>query len=416
MFSPSSKAWILKYFSLIESGEIVLKNIPALATDISEEVDVNLNNVFAKSGLVYGFPTRMLFCGKLVQTNWTNEERFKVLLFESLLLIHFRKYGKVSATIFTEDVLAFYSSYNIHYSTPFLNYIIKEKDDEKLERIISKRTEIALKFDQRKTWFAGFLNAFAYLDVICFEAFLNNEKVQAFDYAFLAKETLAIIGMSAIADGKIDASEKNIFDVFLHSACLSAVEREEAKKRFEQGTPFEFKNLANFENNLFRRYLLDIAMLTVCANHETNASEMHFTHDLLSQLSLNQDELETARFWTHHFILMNTSYLPYLKEKSSVEFMVENVSKRWLKILGRNKDKLAKELSESKELLALIRKSTKEDLSKEEKDKIKTQFKDIVKSMPALAIFLLPGGAILLPLVLKIVPSLVPSAFRENEK
>ena len=40
---------------------------------------------------------------------------------------------------------------------------------------------------------------------------------------------------------------------------------------------------------------------------------------------------------------------------------------------------------------------------------------DIVKSMPALAIFLLPGGALLLPIVLKIIPNLVPSAFKDNE-
>ena len=48
-------------------------------------------------------------------------------------------------------------------------------------------------------------------------------------------------------------------------------------------------------------------------------------------------------------------------------------------------------------------------------DKFKEQFKDIVKSMPSLAIFLLPGGALLLPLVLKVIPDLVPSAFRDNK-
>ena len=38
-----------------------------------------------------------------------------------------------------------------------------------------------------------------------------------------------------------------------------------------------------------------------------------------------------------------------------------------------------------------------------------------VKSVPALAIFMLPGGAVLLPLILKVIPDLVPSAFKENE-
>jgi hypothetical protein len=95
--------------------------------------------------------------------------------------------------------------------------------------------------------------------------------------------------------------------------------------------------------------------------------------------------------------------------------MYNSVSKHWLKILGRNKDKLAVELKQSKDLVFLIKKSATEELSKEEKEIVKTQFLDIVKSMPSLAIFLLPGGAILLPLVLKIIPDLVPSAFRDNE-
>jgi hypothetical protein len=97
------------------------------------------------------------------------------------------------------------------------------------------------------------------------------------------------------------------------------------------------------------------------------------------------------------------------------EKMYGSLSKRWIKILGRNKDKLAAELKESKELLFLIKKSTTHELTKEEKEKVKSQFLDLAKSMPALAIFLLPGGALLLPMVLKVIPSLIPSAFRNNE-
>ena len=61
------------------------------------------------------------------------------------------------------------------------------------------------------------------------------------------------------------------------------------------------------------------------------------------------------------------------------------------------------------------RKKKKRAFSKEEKETVKLQFMDIVKSMPSLAIFMLPGGAFLLPLVLKIIPDLIPSAFRDNE-
>jgi hypothetical protein len=35
--------------------------------------------------------------------------------------------------------------------------------------------------------------------------------------------------------------------------------------------------------------------------------------------------------------------------------------------------------------------------------------------MPSLALFLLPGGSLLLPIVMKLVPELIPSAFKINE-
>ena len=73
------------------------------------------------------------------------------------------------------------------------------------------------------------------------------------------------------------------------------------------------------------------------------------------------------------------------------------------------------ELKESKELVSLIKKSTTTELTKKEKELVKDQFMDILKSVPSIGIFLLPGGALLLPLILKIVPDLMPSAFKENE-
>jgi hypothetical protein len=35
--------------------------------------------------------------------------------------------------------------------------------------------------------------------------------------------------------------------------------------------------------------------------------------------------------------------------------------------------------------------------------------------MPSIAIFLIPGGSLLLPLILKIVPDMLPSSFQDNE-
>lgn len=93
------------------------------------------------------------------------------------------------------------------------------------------------------------------------------------------------------------------------------------------------------------------------------------------------------------------------------------VSKKVIKnILAKNRKILLREIEQSKELVSLIGKSTTQDLTTEEKDQIKNQLLDIFKSIPALAIFLLPGGIILLPIAIKYIPSIMPSAFYKTDE
>ena len=80
--------------------------------------------------------------------------------------------------------------------------------------------------------------------------------------------------------------------------------------------------------------------------------------------------------------------------------------------IANNKKRLAKELQESKELVVLLRKSAQHKLSDEEKEKIKEQLLDICKGIPAFTVFMLPGGALLLPLLIKLIPDILPSSFQ----
>ena len=83
-------------------------------------------------------------------------------------------------------------------------------------------------------------------------------------------------------------------------------------------------------------------------------------------------------------------------------------------LLQKNKRLLRKELGQSKEAFSILKKSTHTSLSEEEKEKIKIQLLDICKAIPAFAVFMLPGGALLLPLLIKLIPDILPSAFRDE--
>ncbi|QOD61399.1 hypothetical protein H9I45_02820 [Polaribacter haliotis] len=83
-------------------------------------------------------------------------------------------------------------------------------------------------------------------------------------------------------------------------------------------------------------------------------------------------------------------------------------------LLHKNKLRLHQELLQSKEAMALIKKATHTNLTVEEKLKIRIQMLDICKAIPALTVFMLPGGALLLPLLIKLIPDILPSAFRDT--
>jgi hypothetical protein len=243
----------------------------------------------------------------------------------------------------------------------------------------------------------------------------HRKKSTFYNYDELALNALNAITLAAYSDGTIESQEKSMFSVFLASANLSDIHRELAESRFKSGASFDDFTDVVESNWLFKRFLVDLSSFVIFSNHEADIEEKKYLSELGEKLGLNEMELNESLALTEQFILTNQSRIPFLKNSSSVEKVYSSLSKRWVKILGRNKDKLAVELKQSKELVQLIRKSTTTELSKEEKEMVKTQFKDLVKSMPSLAIFMLPGGAVLLPIVLKVIPDLIPSAFRDNE-
>ena len=414
MLQPGSKGWINKYFHLVEKGVFQLEiNRPK---DIS--VEHFLHITFGHSGIVFGYPSDLLFATNLDSSKWTTEEKLKLLLFESHLFIYLLKNDNPidPKEGFIKTLLEFYGKHNSYSISKIFTFFLKESKEEKLENILSQRLDIKMNLLDNRLWLNYLSNVFVYLDVILYNDSLTGKKKGTLsNYNDLAMNSLTAISIAAFSDGHVGEQEKSLFKIFLASANLPDEKREIALKQFKSGATFNDFTSSTHKNWLFKRFLLDVSALTVLANLQSISEEKEFLDDFCKFLEIPHIELEETRVMVGNFVLNNNQKVSFLKSSSSYEKMFSSLSRRWIKILGRNKDKLATELKQSKELVFLIKKSAVQELSKEEKEQVKTQFLDIVKSMPTLAIFMLPGGALLLPLVLKIIPDLIPSAFRDNE-
>lgn len=412
MLAPGAKGWISKYFDLVEKNEIKvsIRNYEGLSKL------KHLHLTFSRSGIIFGLPTRAIFASKLDTVKWTTEEKLKLLLFESMLFTYLKTGEKLDKDAFVSSLLSFYGKHNGRSIMKTMTFFLKESDEEKVESIFAKRIDIKLNLFENKWWVNSLTNLFVYLDVILYHDFLKTHATDTLEqYSDFAQNALTAITLSSYADGVIDDHEKDMFNHFLASANLGEEQRELAIKKFKKGAKFE--DLSPFVNQhwLLKRFLLDVAILTVYSSLHTDQSEIDFIEDFRKFLDIPKVEVDQTIMFLENFIIENREQTTLLKDSPSYEKVYSRFTERWYKILWRNKDKLTLELKESKELVALIKKSMTEELTVEEKEKVKQQSKDILKSMPAFAVFMIPGGTILLPMMMKILPDLLPSAFKDNE-
>jgi hypothetical protein len=157
-----------------------------------------------------------------------------------------------------------------------------------------------------------------------------------------------------------------------------------------------------------------MAGLALWSDSQLDNEERFFLFQVAHELQLDDVFVESCIADTSYFIAQYKSEIPYFNYSNPVKHFYDHSTQLVTTLIQRNKKRLAKEIAESKELMVLLAYSTQRDLDKNEKKKVKKQLLDICKTVPSLTIFLIPGGSLLLPLLIKFIPQLLPSSFNEN--
>ena len=416
MFSPSAKNWIAKYFTYVDSGEIIIADSTHFKGGSDEKNDEILHFFANHTGLTFGSPTRLIFSEEM-KFDLTQEEKLKVLLFEALIIVYIQESQKpFNENEFIACLCRFYTPDKVTNIYPWLSVFYSDKPKNALERLFSKRIKIKSSLKESNFWLNYLSNSFVYLDVIMFSAYLRGKSKGFENHSeSYALQILQAIVFAAKVDDKIDVIDYKLISYFISSAGISeqneTIINELIKNNEIKLSDCYFQR----DNTLLSYYVFDVATFMLETTNQRYIIEHAFHLELGTMLGLNQAERESSISQCKAFIMQYTPSIELLTTSSESKMVYSNLSKRYLKILGRNKDKFLEEVKESKELLALVKKSMHTELTSKEKEIVKTQFKDILKTMPSLAIFLIPGGSLLLPLILKLVPDLLPSAFKSNE-
>ena len=386
--NPSSSGWIHKFINDFPK-KLLIDNYAS-------------PNVFyeqlKKTGFIYGVSVNTVLTEPISDLKLTKEEYTKVNLFHALWFTFFSENPKKSHEDAIETMVSFYKSIERGKRSFFQKLGFSTSPSENLEKIISARlqeTNNLLKTDATSL----LTYALLYVDVLAFSYYLSEPEGLK---SYMDNLETILIENSALA--LQSKKEKNKYDHLV-------IELVSSSSGFYDAQP---KILDKDISILERQFILDICCLAVWDDKVLDESELQFLKTLSNRLNFSEEYLRQNLDKLIKFSTTNAQKIKLFEYAHPVAQFYKQSSKMVKLLILRNKKRLLTELNESGELLVLLGQSTARDLSSEEKIKVKEQLLDIFKTVPSLTIFMLPGGALLLPLFVKLIPKLLPSAFQEN--
>ena len=385
--NPSSAGWINKLLKEISENDPYLKHEKASFYD-----------ALRSCGFIYG--SNLGIVAQIIpKKDLTESELCKTNLCLALYYTHANSNCDIS---FIESVIRFYTEIDQIKTSFFQDLLGGKKSSEQLEKIIHKRIQIDANV-LTKNFNYFIINALLFVDVLAYQTYLENLKIST-KYLKNMEASIASITLDVLNSKEtINQYDESLIKLF------------ESSLRYQENSRITYKKaIKNVNTELEKYYILDLACMATWSDQMIDVKEQHFLEKLGKDLELNMSKTHQSIATVNHFYTVNKDNIALLSSKNIVQSFYNNSSKMVNKLITRNSKRLYRELKDSKELMVLLSQSTVRDLNKDEQKKVQEQLIDIFKSIPSLAIFLLPGGALLLPLVVKFIPKLLPSAFDEN--
>jgi len=395
MINPSAHGWIDKFFA--EQKHLQLPVVP---------YPLAFYKNTRQTGFIYGhvvsFDTPMLISTK----GWISEEFSKVALLNTLYGIYGVVTHEADPKMFIEKTIAFYDEMHPKGFSLWNKMLPENALSINLEKIIAERIQtnkgiIGKNFSHILT------NALLFVDVLAFRQYLANKSIPT-NYLKKCEETIVSIVTLALNT----KTKKSQYDDLL----IKLFEASVRYTKFSKTTvdTLEKLGLDYFEDELEKLYLIDMAGMAIWNDEKMEKEEVSFLYELASIMNVSENFVAESIISTDRFIEKYKKEIPYFNYSNPVKHFYDQTTQNVKMLITRNKSRLSKELSNNAELMLLLTHSTHRSLEEKEKKKMKKQLLEICKTIPSLTIFLLPGGSLLLPILIKLIPQMLPSTFNEN--
>ena len=389
MINPSANGWIKKFFSENKSNY----------KDYSNDLLTFYHDV-RTSGFIYGHVIHINLVNPTDTSQLSSDEITKIALLNSLFSVYKIISNSEDETVFVEKAISFYT--HLHQK----GNLLFTKSKPNLEECIATRIQTNENIFS-KNFSHIITNALLFMDILAFKKYLEIEENPVNYLKRIEESTIVLVSNALSVKENPSQYDALLVKLFENSLRYTKFYR----KQLEHS---DFEQFDKFDSVIEKLYLLDLATMAMWSDDELTAIEKDYLHTLCAELHIEESEYRISLQNIDSYIKQYKNEIPYFNYSNPVKHFYDQSNKTVTKLITRNGKRLTKELKESKELMRLLAKSTTSDLDKEEKKKVKKQLLDICKTIPSLTIFLLPGGGLLLPILIKYIPQLLPSAFNEN--
>ncbi len=390
--NPSSAGWIKKFGSLVKDQGGFFASPD------------QLYEALKSYGFIYGF--NMEVPGFITSEHtYSEDEKAKINLLTGLYFAHRFEKGECRFSEFADHIFRFYKMMGMGASNFLYSILNGRSTISQLEKLLGSRVYLEDNVIS-KTFNSTITNSLLYIDILAYRRYLREE-TELKHFAHDVEQVVVNLSYQALNSRERKKKDEKLLALFEASLTYIADDRGVVQEHFEHALLERF-------NREEQRYFLDMASLAVWEDHSLDYMESEFIYGIGQAMGFDEETIldalnDVTSFFHHHL-----QKIPQFRDKHLAIQFYDSMARIVNKLILRNSKRLLKELSESRELVYLLSQSTRRDLDEKEKKKVQDQLLDIFKSIPSLAIFILPGGAVLLPIFIKLIPKLLPSAFDEN--
>ena len=355
MINPSASGWINKFF-LKEKNTVVLS---------AETFDLFYKKIRA-TGFIYGYIVSFDTVNPVDSNGWLRDETSKVALLNSLYCVYKLTSGDKNSKKFIDKCFSFYNEMNPRGFNLFKKVLPSGTPSSHLEKIIDDRVQtndniISKNFSHIVT------NALLFVDVLAFQHYLIQGSIPE---KYLNKIEETIISIISLAL-KIKSNKSQHDDLLIKLF--------EASVRLTKFSKVDIQNMEDLKLDYFtyeleKYYLVDMAGLALWSDGAVEKEEAYFLYALAGIMNVSDEFVEESIASTNDFITEHKKDIPYFNYSNPVKHFYDSTTKLVVTLINRNRKRLIKEISESKELMVLLAVSTTRDLDRSEKKKVKRQF------------------------------------------